>query len=183
MSLDAVAASHHQLRGLPVLPASVQQIAYVVPDLRRAIAHWVNTAGVGPFSVREHIGYKQFQFEGKDYSVDYSIAQAWHGDLQIELLCQHDDLPSVLTRFPAPSNSIHHIGCRVEDFDTGRAQLLGRGFREVQRVLAPNGTIAGFFHSAETVGLIELVYLADGGAGWREQQRLAREWDGSSLYA
>lgn len=169
-------------RGIAGLPAPIQQVAYVVPDLHKAIGDWVTRAGIGPFTVREHIQYKQFQFDGNDYSVDYSIAQAWHGDLQIELLCQHDDLPSVLTRFPARPSTIHHLGCRIEDFDVGRQQLVERGFREVQRVVAPNGTIAGFFYDENSVGLIELVYLADGGEGWREQQRLAREWDGSSAY-
>lgn len=183
MSFSTPSADASLSKVLFGIPFKIQQIAYVVPDLHAAISSWVKRAGVGPFTVREHIGYKQFLFEGKEYPVDYSIAQAWHGDLQIELLAQHDEHPSVLTRFPTRPSSIHHLGCRVEDFDGARQQLLERNFREVQRVLAPNGTIAGFFYDEHSVGLIELVYLADGGAGWREQQRLAREWDGSSLYA
>ena len=60
----------------------VQQ-GYVVPDIYRAMDHWL-ARGVGPFYIEEHIS-PPAQFDGQPFTPDISAAFAYCGDQQIEL--------------------------------------------------------------------------------------------------
>lgn len=160
----------------------LEQIAFVVDDLHKSIKHWAEVYGVGPFVVREHIEYTKFQFEGEDSAVDYSLAQAWHGDVQIELLQQHNDAPSVLSKFRVPRGCVHHFGTLASDFEADEARMLSMGFKCAQRVVLPNGSLLGFYTGGEILGMVELIWLADGGIGWNKFKEAAKTWDRRSPY-
>ena len=77
----------------------IMQNAFVVPDLAAAIDHWVRVMNVGPFFMFEHIPFAELWYRGAPARVDLSCAIAYHGDLQIELIRQQDDAPSIYTDF------------------------------------------------------------------------------------
>jgi len=78
----------------------IRQIAFVVNDIDAAIAYWTKTLGIGPFYVKREIEFIDYIYRGKTcQSPTVSIALSNSGDLQIELIQQHDDKPSIYQDF------------------------------------------------------------------------------------
>jgi hypothetical protein len=77
----------------------VVQLGYVVPDIRRAMRHWTEVIGVGPFYLIEHTPFTQVYYKGTPAKIDQSAALAQWGDIQVELVEQHNDTTSVNTTF------------------------------------------------------------------------------------
>jgi hypothetical protein len=95
----------------------IMQNAFVVPDLEAAIDHWARVMHVGPFYVFEHVPFTEI-FRGKLTKIDMSAAIAYSGDLQIELIYQHDDAPSIYTELPRGGRSgLQHMGVMTDSVD------------------------------------------------------------------
>ncbi|MGI9246788.1 MAG: VOC family protein, partial [Steroidobacteraceae bacterium] len=71
------------------------QVAWVVDDLEASMQKWINGHGVGPFMVLRHCQVTNLLHRGRPTTCDFDVAIAQSGTLQIELIQQHDDLPSV----------------------------------------------------------------------------------------
>lgn len=168
----------------PNLPgiSKVEQIAFVVPDLDEGMSYWEKTFGVGPFYVRRNVSVAEFQFEGEKSAPVISLAQAWCGNFQIELLQQHNDAPSVLRKFVPSYNTIHHVGVRTRDHAADQATLLAAGYRLVQHVATVSGSVARFYYGGQGFGLVEMIYLPDDGAGWDKMRAAAASWDGTTRH-
>lgn len=159
----------------------VMQNAFVVPDLERAIEHWTRVMGVGPFFLFEHITFSECFFRGRPVSpMDLTIAIAYWGDLQIELIRQQDDSPSIYTEFRAAHGSgMHHMGVMTQALDADLAELARRGVQPVQQ-----GSLAGmrFAYIAtdhHPGGMIELIEAGRGARALFERMReAAQSWDG-----
>src|SRR5262245_21188020 len=81
-----------------ILPGTVRRNGYVVPDVDRAIAQWVE-AGVGPWFVLREAEQSALYFRGERSDPVLSIAWSNSGDLQLELIQPHGDRPSVYREF------------------------------------------------------------------------------------
>ncbi len=73
----------------------VGQIGYVVHDLEDAAARWAESTGIGPWRVLPKVDLDHFTYEGVDSPVEIGIAVAFSGDVQMELIQQHNDAPSM----------------------------------------------------------------------------------------
>jgi len=77
------------------------QNAFVVTDLDAALDHWTRVMGVGPFFVFERVEFAEIWYRGQSaLDIDLSVAIGYWGDLQIELIRQRNDVPSIYTDFP-----------------------------------------------------------------------------------
>jgi hypothetical protein len=104
------------------------QVAWVVADLERAMRRWLETARVGPFFLNAHVVTEGLLYRGKPTSVDYSLAIAQAGSIQIELIQQHNDQPSAYRDgVPAGEDGFHHLACFVADFDAELVRLRDQG--------------------------------------------------------
>jgi len=75
---------------------SVRQLGFVVHDLDLALEYWTKTLGVGPFFTIRKITPEQWRYrEQPSPAACVSLALANSGDVQIEIIQQHDDHPSV----------------------------------------------------------------------------------------
>ena len=92
----------------------VQQ-GYVVPDIFAAMEHWL-ARGVGPFYIEQHIS-PEAEYDGRSYIPDISVAFAYSGDQQIELVQQHDDQETVYSEFLAanPAGGLQHPAFWCDD--------------------------------------------------------------------
>jgi catechol 2,3-dioxygenase-like lactoylglutathione lyase family enzyme len=73
----------------------IRQIGYVVHDLDAWLRYFTGTVGVGPFIVAREIRIGNFHYMGAPAaSPCVSLAFGQSGPLQIEVIAQHDDLPS-----------------------------------------------------------------------------------------
>ena len=79
----------------------IRQNGYVVRDIERAMRHWTETLGVGPFFYIEKVPVRNFRYRGAPSDLDMSVALANTGALQIELIQQRNDAPSMYRDFLA----------------------------------------------------------------------------------
>lgn len=57
--------------------------------------HWIGVMGVGPWYYMDRVKIDWFRHRGRESTVEMSIALANSGDLQIELIQQRNDAPSL----------------------------------------------------------------------------------------
>ena len=165
----------------------IRQLGYVVHDLDRALRYWTQTMGVGPFFVQRHVTFEAYRYRGQpSIPPDLSLAIANSGDLQIELIAQHDERPSPYRDFlDAGREGAQHVSSWLsrEEYDAVRQTLHAGG-----TAIAHEGTIP-------VVGLRFVYYATDtvpGGLMYEiadvQQPQIypamemvaqaAREWDG-----
>jgi len=63
--------------------------------------HWVEVCGVGPWFYAEQLSLDEFRYKGRRYDLKVSIALANSGEVQLELIQQRDDAPSLYRDFLA----------------------------------------------------------------------------------
>jgi hypothetical protein len=110
----------------------VRQLGYVVPaaTLHQHITHWVDVLGIGPWLLVEHPPVDDFVHRGQPGQLDFSIAIAHMGDLQVELIAQHNDQPSTYLDFleRCPEGGLHHIAYWPADMDAAEALVAEAGW-------------------------------------------------------
>lgn len=163
------------------LPGPIRQIGYVVTDLERALAEWL-ALGVGPwFVVREHT--QRVIYRGEPCEVTISIALANSGELQVELIHQHGDTPSIFTEFLAAGRGgFHQFNWWTTDFDAAVAAAEAAGWPVVWTGDAESVTRFAYVEPpagglATVYEIMELTELATGMGDFVRDA--ARDWDGS----
>src|SRR5580693_8153296 len=79
----------------------MRQVGIVVRDIEKAMRHWVQVCGVGPWFYTEQLPMDEFRYKGRIYDLKVSIALANSGDVQLELIQQRCDSPSLYRDFLA----------------------------------------------------------------------------------
>lgn len=159
----------------------IRQNGYVVRDIEAALEHWTRVLGVGPFFYFERVPIQDFRYRGAPSDVDVSIALANSGDLQIELIQQRNDAPSLYRDFLAAGHEgLQHVACWYERLD----DVLERGAAQGMRVgqqgsIGEQGRFAYLETEAHPGTVIEISEV--GGAKGRFFEHIracAKDWDG-----
>jgi methylmalonyl-CoA/ethylmalonyl-CoA epimerase len=165
------------------LGLKVFQNSYVVPDIDAALARWTGRLGVGPFYIYRHLDVGEVTYRGRPSRLDASFALAQAGDIEVELIQQHDDSPSAYRdAFPADRGGFHHVGAWVEDFDAVKAQYERLGYPAVTTGGAPDigGRFAYMDTRADLGVMVELVEWRQDLADFQAMLiRAAADWDGT----
>ena len=90
----------------------VMQMAFVPGDFDAAIRHWTQVMGVGPFFLIENIALEDLRYLGEPSDCIFTLALAYWGDMQIELIRQENDVPSIYR--DAKGGALHH-SCILTD--------------------------------------------------------------------
>jgi Glyoxalase/Bleomycin resistance protein/Dioxygenase superfamily len=157
------------------------QNGYVVKDLDKAMHHWSGKCGVGPFFVLEHIKFGDLYFRGQRTSIDMTAAIAYWGEMQIELIYQHDDAPSIYTDFSrSKGEGLQHVGVMTDSVEKHLAELAQSGIKPTQWGATATGIQFAYLDTdLHPGGMIELV---ESGAAINAFFSLAREasrnWNG-----
>lgn len=163
----------------------VMQLAFVPRDFDAAIAYWTRTMGVGPFFLWEHIAVDQLTYRGQRVNADFSVALAQWGDVQIELIRQDNDAPSIYRDWN--SNALHHIQLAVDDYDAALAACEAAGFGMAMDGCGLLGSPDLRFAYCDLgeygpAGFIEFAYRPPGAAAAFERMNqmmaAALNWDG-----
>src|SRR6185437_13050881 len=77
----------------------VRQLGYVVHDIQKEMRHWSEVLGVGPWYYADRVPVKNFLYKGAPSPIQTSVALANSGPLQIELIQQRNDAPSMYKDF------------------------------------------------------------------------------------
>lgn len=124
------------LTNLPDLPGTfgpAKQVAYIVPDIDAAIAHW-KSLGVGPFLVTRDVSPLQSAYYRGEKSGEtpVHIGFAYHGDMQIELIEPLHTTPSIYAEAVERGiTGVHHYAVCVEDFPGNYNFALDNGYEAV----------------------------------------------------
>ncbi|WP_187331274.1 MULTISPECIES: VOC family protein [unclassified Mesorhizobium] len=162
--------------------ASPHQLGFVVDDLDSAIKNFAQTLNVGPFFVLDAFDY-DIIYKGTKSKPRMSVAFSYMDETQIELICQHNDAPSVYSEFKSKHETgIVHLGYFVENPQDYLRALDGQA--EVVQYGDDGVTKDSFYCSFAPFGggLVEFTELhAPRKARWEFMKAAARDWDGKTL--
>ncbi|MEZ5607220.1 MAG: VOC family protein [Burkholderiaceae bacterium] len=162
----------------------VRQVGFVVRDVRLAMAQWARV-GVGPWFYREAALAVEYRYYGKPSALPaLSFGFANSGDLQIELIAQHNDVPSLyLDTMRQQGEAAQHLAFWTLDrFDEHVHALLSKGYVEGHsgRMGSNRGRFAYFVHPRLPSAMIEVSESTGGKVELFEQvRRAAIGWDGA----
>ncbi len=157
----------------------VMQMAFVPRDFESALAYWTGTMGVGPFFLMENIRLEEMRYLGEASACVFSIALAYWGDMQIELIRQENDAPSI---YKGQEGGALHHSCILTD-DIARARHIALDAGATLLVEARVGADGAVFYADTGNGpgsIVEVLQPATGSEGMFAMIReAARGWDGS----
>lgn len=158
----------------------IVQIGMVTDDLHGSITRWIDTMGVGPWTVFRNVTLRG-QFRGQDTVIKMDVGLAYQGDTQVELIhVTNGAVCPYLAADGTPLSGLHHIAWLTDDLDALLAEALADGLEIVLRAESPGTRVAYleapgekgiFFEYIESAQTRQLI--ADGIAA-------TRAWDGSN---
>ncbi len=167
----------------------IRQMAFVVPDIDKAMQYWTKTLGIGPFFVKRRLQFSRFVYRGSSaVSPVVSIALANSGYMQIELIQQHDETPSIYKEFlDAGREGLQHVSSWLTHgaLQERRRELLAQGAEIAQECVIPSSgvTLVYFDTNSGGEGLIfEMSDLMEPIHRERIEgiEKAARDWDGQA---
>lgn len=159
-------------------PGPIRQFAYVVHDLDESCARWLS-AGVGPWYVMRSMPQPGTTYRGAETEPIVSIGFANSGDMQIELIQQHNNAPSIYREFlDVGRTGLHHVAYWAEDFDGAMARARAAGYRTAQ-IGRTAGTGFAYVDGGPAADFIEIMQLNEVTGGMMGLIRdAAATWDG-----
>lgn len=162
---------------------AIRQNGYVVRDIEAALRHWTETLGVGPFYYFERVPIEEFRYRGAPSPLEVSIALGNWGALQIELIQQRNDAPSMYRDFLAAGHEgLQHVAVWTEDMDGELAAVARAGIEIGQSGQVGRSGRFVYLQTEAHPGTVVEVSEVSGGKG-HFFERIAREaesWDGSN---
>jgi catechol 2,3-dioxygenase-like lactoylglutathione lyase family enzyme len=168
---------------MSILPGPIRQIGYVVADLDRAMQSWVEL-GVGPWFVIRGLPMRGL-YRGAPCETTLSLALSNSGELQVELIHQGDDTPSIFTEFLDSSGpGFHQLAYWTDDFDATMKAVDNAGWLVVWSGGEDFGVRFAYVEPPDAPAhisqVIEISELTDATAANAEFIRdAAASWDGS----
>jgi hypothetical protein len=110
----------------------IAQIGYVVEDIEASMQQWIRH-GVGPWFYIDRVQTDYFRHRGVDSPLEMSVALANSGDVQLELIQQRNDAPSMYREFLDSGRSgAQHIAYWTTDFQDLYDRSVAGGYTVVQ---------------------------------------------------
>lgn len=124
----------------------IRQLGYVVHDIDRAMLHWSQNLGVGPWFYSERFTFDTFTYGGVRHDgLQLSVAMANSGDMQIELIQQRCSTPSMYLDFLSSSGAgLQHLAFWPADYDVAYRDAIRSGYEVGQEGQLPRGRFVYF---------------------------------------
>ena len=157
------------------------QMAYLPDDFDAALTYWTETVGVGPFFLMENVRLGEMRYRGQPTDAVFSIAIAYWGDIQIELIRAENDAPSIYSGEYAVKDRLHHICIFVESIEDARRACAEAGAEIlVEGKVGDSGEVIYVDAGGGPGHVIELLQPMAGSEGLFAMIKDAgRDWDGS----
>ena len=162
---------------------TVMQIAYVPADFDAALAFWSQTMGVGPFFALDHVQLEDVKYRGAPAQIDFSMVIGYWGDIQIELIRQHNGAPSIYKAWrDERREGVHHVCILVDDMALAREVCARAGATVVQEGKVAGGGEVIYVDTGGGPGtMVEILKTGAGGPEFFAMMRdAARDWDGTN---
>lgn len=155
------------------------QLGFVVGDLVAAAERWARVFGVGPFHVLPRMEVDA-TYRGDPSGVDMQVAVAQAGPVQIELIQQFCDRPSIyLDLFDKGESGLHQLCTVTSDYEGKKAYYDGLGY-ELASEIGGRQRVA-FFDTVEDFGFMTEVVEETSGflAQLAAISETCAHWDGT----
>lgn len=156
------------------------QYAYYVNDIDAAARRWNQILGAGPFLAVRHHKTDRFSYRGEPVEADVSYAFAYAGEIQIQLIEQHDETPSIYKdMYASGEEGFHHVATLVHDFEAELKRLTDMGFELACRLYADD-VDAAYIDTRPAIGCFTEIHgdpphIIETFAGWKAAHEA---WDG-----
>jgi hypothetical protein len=160
----------------------IMQTAYIVGNIQEAINWWVSDLRVGPWFLLDSFINPDQIYRGVRSDADITLAMAFVGDMQIELIQPKDDRPSVYKEtYEARGWGFHHVGIGSLDIEADIRAYEARGYALAFKAAVPTGGDVAYMDGGPArPGFIELLPMTAGfNAGFAAMWSAARGWDGT----
>ncbi|OBJ86668.1 VOC family protein [Mycobacterium asiaticum] len=161
---------------------SINQIGYVVRDIDAAMDRWVRH-GVGPWFYIGDITVDYFRYRGIDSNLKMSVALANSGDLQLELIQQRNEAPSMYKDFlDSGRDGAQHIAYWSNDYQGLYDRAIAAGYTVAQEgcIGGERGRFAYLDTEFEQGTVIEISDISGPkGQLFGYIREVARNWDGT----
>ena len=160
----------------------LMQIAFVPENIDAALQYWTKTMGVGPFVRLEHAqnALTKTTFRGQPCEADYSLMIAYWGDVQVELIEQHNDAPSIYTEWRNNrSEGMHHVSILADDFEHVKKVCFAAGCSLLQDGESESAVFAYFDTHAGAGSILEVLCPGPEIRAYHQfMKTTCRGWDG-----
>jgi catechol 2,3-dioxygenase-like lactoylglutathione lyase family enzyme len=160
----------------------VAQLAFVPRDFEACLDYWTRVMGAGPFYLMEHIKADRTLYRGKETHIDFTAAVGYWGDMQIEIVRQHCDTPSIYSNWLAEGREgLHHVLIAVDDMESALQRCQEAGAELLQQAVFRGGSAeVAYLDTGGGPGtMLELWKGDDAGRAFFASVRAAAEnWDG-----
>jgi hypothetical protein len=159
----------------------VRQVAYLTRDLDAAMRFMVQSAGIGPWFVKDR-HFPEVHFRGAPCELNLRIALANSGAVQFELIEPKPDERSLFNEWLQQHPRqllVQHVASWPENYEAVHTAALGRGYVAVLEGDTETGPFAYFQHPERPELTFEVAKLTPERRAMFEQVALASQgWDG-----
>jgi hypothetical protein len=164
---------------MPPSLGEVNQIGFMSRDIEQSMRYFIDAWGVGPWYVLRNMTMPM-TYNGEATAPELTIAMANCGDLQFEIVQQHNDVPSLYRDSLAATPALHiqHMGVWTHDLAKTTEEALARGWKTIFETVPAGSTFVT--HPSDPMVCIELSDRNPFKDGVRAAIRQAAlDWDGS----
>ena len=161
---------------------NMRQVGVVVRDIEAAMRHWSEVCGIGPWFYTDRLAVTAFTYmEQRHDGIHLSIALANSGDVQIELIQQRCETPSMYRDFLAAGHEgMQHWSSWPVDYQANYERALASGYIVGQQGESPRGPFVYFRNEGHPGTVIEMAEATVERQRIFDQVRQAAvDWDGS----
>lgn len=166
---------------MPSIFGNVRQIGFMSRDIDRSMRYFVESWGIGPWFVLRNVKNSML-YRGVLAELDMSIAMANCGDLQFEIVSQHNEASSLYTDALAQTPALHiqHVAVWTDDVSGVEAAAHAKGWASIFETVSGPGKSVFVTHPDEPMVCIEISDCDPFKDRAREAIRqIAATWDGS----
>ncbi|MEC7762004.1 MAG: VOC family protein [Pseudomonadota bacterium] len=161
----------------------IRQVAYITDDIDRTLTFLQRNAGIGPWFVARGVTLKGVDYRGTTCDLTIDAALANSGSLQVEVIRQHGDTPSMYTEF-TDRNGFgllpQHYSVWPTACDATLAAAAEAGFEVIQSGQSAYGPLAYLQHPDQPDFYMEVTELSPERRSIFDQVRAAAvDWDGT----
>ena len=160
----------------------VMQIAFVPADFDAALAYWTQVMGVGPFYLIQNIELGDMRYLGEPTDCKFSLALAYWGDMQIELIRPENDAPGIYRgKYGVSGDVLHHTCILTDDLAQARKIAEAAGAKVlVEGTVGDDGGVIYVDTGGGAGSIVEILQPASGSESLFAMIKAASVgWDGS----
>lgn len=151
---------------------AVFQIAYTVADIEKAALLFLRRLGVGPWYPMDYRPGPEALYRGSPSSLHVSILRGFVGHINVELIQQIDDGPSVYQDVISKRGfGFHHWSVASRDFDRDVARYQSQGYELAYYDRIGRHRLAYMDTTDDLPGMVEICEMTTIQEGFLERMR------------